>query len=203
MSTCGGHRPSSSAYPRSAEAHARRAWAQTRQRRLRNEHSQALLALLDANAQIPAPVPLLLDSQEEEEEEEELWARRALHAYHDALADGYKPGLRLLERLMSCLRLPHQATILPSQHLVRLALRGRGRGWCEPGSPVAHGRLAVCEDWSQPCSWVEHRCSAACRSCGRLCLLWACLHTRPLLRGLTFCCWLWTGRLRGCELAGS
>ena len=146
--TFGRPRPSSSAYPQGAQAHARRAWAQTRQRRLRNEHSQALLALLDANAQIPAPVPLLLDSQEEEEEE--LWARRALHAYHDALADGYKPGLRLLERLMSCLRLPHQATVLPSQHLVRLALRGRGRGRCEPGSPVAHGRPAVCEDWSNP-----------------------------------------------------
>ena len=117
--------------------------AQTRQRRLRNEHSQALLALLDANAQIPAPVPLLLDSQEEEEEE--LWARRALHAYHDALADGYKPGLRLLERLMSCLRLPHQATVLPSQHLVRL-----GAG---PDKLAAGGCLAT--------GWLS------CRPCGR------------------------------------
>ena len=91
---------------------------QNRQRRLRNEHSQALLVLLDANAQMPAPVPLLLDAAEEEEDQ--LWARRALHAYHDAVADGYKPGLRLLERLLSCLRLPHQATVLPSHALVSL-----------------------------------------------------------------------------------
>ena len=90
---------------------------QSRRRRLAGEHSQALLALLDANARMPGPIPLLLETADDEEEDQ-VWARRALHVYHDALADGYKPQLRSLERLLSCLRLPQQPTALPAQSMV-------------------------------------------------------------------------------------
>ncbi len=36
------------------------------------------------------------------------WARRALGVYQDALAAGCRPRLHVLERLLACLRLPHQ-----------------------------------------------------------------------------------------------
>ena len=41
----------------------------------------------------------------------------AVQGYHDAVADGYRPKVRLLERLLSCLRLPQRAAKAPQEHL--------------------------------------------------------------------------------------
>jgi hypothetical protein len=35
------------------------------------------------------------------------WPTRALTVYREALAGGYRPSMRILDRLFACLRLPH------------------------------------------------------------------------------------------------
>ena len=65
------------------------------------------------------------------------WARRALDVYHDAVAAGYRPRLHVLERLLACLRLPHQRP--DGGLLAPLQVRAR------PAACAAHAcSLAVC-----------------------------------------------------------
>ena len=54
------------------------------------------------------------------------WARRALGVYHDALAAGARPRLHVLERLLACLRLPHQR---PHEALLPLQVRALSKGF--------------------------------------------------------------------------
>jgi len=133
------------------------------------------------------------------------WARRALDVYHDAVAAGYRPRLHVLERLLACLRLPHQRP--DGGLLAPLQVRAR------PAACAAHAcSLAVCPGPAccacravLVCSQLAARCAAAAlahvyfmlgavtghtlRSCRASACLGRCpLHAAPPAACMLFTC---------------